>query len=213
MASLLSLPIHLVSDILCELDDICHLPSALLSHPIFYSAYQDSPSLPIDILRRQVGESLINLAIAALVSENDIRKLQDIDVYTFLTEYYDRPFELLDDHVHLTLAQALRVGRLHNAVELIRDEFSKRALSRLYNLNKEGPLSESRKRLSSGEDYRICRALYRIHTFNNLFLSCSEPDEHLKTEKTLFFERHSSWVNEQMFCVFDYLEDRLHVGR
>lgn len=213
MASLPSLPIHLVADILCELDDIAHLPAALLAHRIFYSAYQDTPALALDILRRQVGHDLITLAVAALVSERGIREARGVDGEAFLMRYYERPFELLGDHAHPTLAQALRMGKLHNAVEILQDDFSKRALSRLYNLNKEGPLSETRRRLSPGEQHRISRALYRIHIYNNLFLS--DPSQTLaqKPEKALFFERHSPWVNEQMFCVFDFLEDRLHVGR
>jgi hypothetical protein len=212
MASLPSLPIHLVADILTELDDIAHLPSALVAHRIFYSAYQDTPSLALDIVRRQVGDELMSLAVVALVSEREIRERRGVEPEAFLTKYYDKPFELLHDHAHPTLAQALRMGALHNAVEILQGDFSQRALSRLYNLNKEGPLSEPRRRLSTGERHRIARALYRLHIYNNLFLSSPSQVLSRKSEKAMFFERHSPWVNEQMFCVFDFLEDRLHVG-
>jgi len=54
MASILSLSLHLVADVLRLLDGIPQVPPILLSHQIFYSALLDTPSLPLDILRTQI---------------------------------------------------------------------------------------------------------------------------------------------------------------
>ncbi|KAF4464336.1 hypothetical protein FALBO_8837 [Fusarium albosuccineum] len=222
MASISSLPLHLVADILGLLDNIQQLPPVLLSHRIFYSALLDTPSLPLDILRTQIPENLLPLAVAAYTSQKSIRDLNGIDAETFLTKCYDQPLQDVGGHqLHLTLAQALQVGRIDDALSELRDEFTLCSLRRLYGVNHDDPISDDQA-LSAGEAYRISRALYRFQIYRNLFLDKEEdlfpsydqdededdssPD---KDQKKLFFDRHSPWVNEQLACVYDYLETRL----
>lgn len=225
MASLDSLPIHLIAEILRELDHVGDLPAVLLSCKALYSTLSDTPSLPLDILRRQIPEDLFDLALTALVSQRSIWEPMGIDVHHFLANYYDDPFGLLDSR-HLTLNQALHASRLHDAVSQLRDLVSGWGLRVFYS---KGPWSFRRRHLFSGrrppdyyegqrqplsptEDYRICRALYRIQIYNNLFFGRYVMLEGDLLQKALFFERHSPWVNSQLEFVWEYLENKIRDG-
>lgn len=233
MASITSLPLHLVADILRLLDNIQLLPPVVLSHRIFYSALLDTPSLPLDILRSQIPENLLPLAVAAYTSQKSVRDLHGLDAEAFLTRCYDSP--LLNIHgglLHLSLGQAIQVGRIDDALSELREEFTLCSLRRLYGVNSDESISDDQG-LSAGEEYRISRALYRFQIYRNLFLDKEvlEKEQDLfpsgygdddyyeeedtkpeKKQKKLFFDRHSPWVNEQLACVYDYLETRLTGG-
>ncbi|CAM1510998.1 Fc.00g085110.m01.CDS01 [Cosmosporella sp. VM-42] len=208
MAGLLSLPNHLLADVLCELDNIRHLRSALLSHSAFYAAFRVNSSIPVEILRRQIPENLFSLAIAAFVSRRSVRDPRGVDAGRFLTEFYDEPCGLLGQCERLNLVQALEIGTFHDTLVKLRDGYAKTTLRKLYNLNYNIELTAARAKISPGEDYRICRALYRFQIFRNLFLDQPLSLDSDKPSKALFFDRHSPWVNEQLSCVYDYLEER-----
>ncbi|KAJ4319554.1 hypothetical protein N0V84_006284 [Fusarium piperis] len=233
MASISSLPLHLVADILRLLDNIQLLPPVVLSHRIFYSALLDTPSLPLDILRSQIPENLLPLAVAAYTSQKSVRDLNGLDAEAFLTRCYDSPLQ--DIHgglLHLSLGQAVQVGRIDDALSELREEFTLCSLRRLYGVSSDESISGGQG-LSPGETYRISRALYRFQIYRNLFLDKEVLDKEQdlfpsgygdddyqdeeeeedtkpdKKQKKLFFDRHSPWVNEQLACVYDYLETRL----
>ncbi|RSL63079.1 hypothetical protein CEP54_005383 [Fusarium duplospermum] len=234
MASITSLPLHLVADILRLLDNIQLLPPVVLSHRIFYSALLDTPSLPLDILRSQIPENLLPLAVAAYTSQKSVRDLHGLDAEAFLTRCYDSPLRNIHGGLlHLSLGQAIQVGRIDDALSELREEFTLCSLRRLYGVNSDESISDDQG-LSAGEEYRISRALYRFQIYRNLFLDKEvldkeqdlfpsgygdddyyqdeEEEEDTKPEKKhkkLFFDRHSPWVNEQLACVYDYLETRL----
>ncbi|KAI8666997.1 hypothetical protein NCS56_00834700 [Fusarium sp. Ph1] len=232
MASITSLPLHLVADILRLLDNIQLLPPVVLSHRIFYSALLDTPSLPLDILRSQIPENLLPLAVAAYTSQKSVRDLNGLDAEAFLTKCYDSPLQSIDGGLlHLSLGQAIQVGRIDDALSELREEFTLCSLRRLYGVNSDESISDDQG-LSPGEEYRISRALYRFQIYRNLFLDKEVLDKEQdlfpsgygdddyqdeeeedtkpdKKQKKLFFDRHSPWVNEQLACVYDYLETRL----
>ncbi|KAI8717504.1 hypothetical protein NCS52_00826400 [Fusarium sp. LHS14.1] len=232
MASITSLPLHLVADILRLLDNIQLLPPVVLSHRIFYSALLDTPSLPLDILRFQIPENLLPLAVAAYTSQKSVRDLNGLDAEAFLTKCYDSPLQSIDGGLlHLSLGQAIQVGRIDDALSELREEFTLCSLRRLYGVNSDESISDDQG-LSPGEEYRISRALYRFQIYRNLFLDKEVLDKEQdlfpsgygdddyqddeeedtkpdKKQKKLFFDRHSPWVNEQLACVYDYLETRL----
>ncbi|KAF5025942.1 hypothetical protein F66182_1977 [Fusarium sp. NRRL 66182] len=223
MASITSLPLHLVADILGLLESVQQLPSVLLSHRIFYSALLDTPALPLDILRNQIPNNLLPLTLLAYKSQRSVRELNGISVEEFLTKCYNNPLQDADgDHLRLTVAQAFQIGYIDDTLSELRDEFALCSLRKLHGLNQDGSLTYDQG-LSPGEAYRVSRALYRFQIYRNLFLDKEqdldlfhsyedeeeeyiEPDESLKR---LFFDRHSPWVNEQLACVYDYLETRL----
>ncbi|KAJ9418490.1 hypothetical protein QL093DRAFT_2102502 [Fusarium oxysporum] len=199
MASILSLPLHLIADILRLLDNIQELPPILLSHRIFYSALLDTPSLPVDIIRNHIPDNLLPLAFTAFKSQTQI---------------------------HLTLGEALEVARVNDALSGLRDEFALCSLRKLHGVNQDEPMASDHGPLS----WRILSYLsciYRFQIYRNLFLDKEQEinlfpsydedeDEDLSSDnelKKLFFDRHSPWVNEQLACVYDFLETRLTGGK
>lgn len=211
MATISSLPLHLLADILRMVANVQHLPAVLLSHRIFYTAFLDAPSLPADILRLQLPDHLLPLALAAYASQKSVRDKNGLDANQFLTECYDKPFNALGGH-YITLDQALHISRLDDALTELRSEFCESTLQKLYGLGRDDPISAAQQRLSAGELYRISRALYRFQIYGNLFLDQEEGAEPNEAQKALFFDRHSPWVNEQLVCIYDYLETRLTGG-
>jgi hypothetical protein len=227
MASISSLPLHLVADILRLLDNIQQLPPILLSHRIFYSALLDTPSLPVDIIRNQIPDNLLPQAFAAFKSQKSVRETSGISVEEFLTHCYDNSLQNVDgSQFHLTVGQALEVVRVNDALSGLRDEFALCSLKKLHGANQDESIS-SDYGLSSSESYRISRAFYRFQIYRNLFLDMEQEidlfpsydddeDEDMSFDnelKKLFFDRHSPWVNEQLACVHGFLETRLTGGK
>ncbi|KAF5989306.1 hypothetical protein FBULB1_1049 [Fusarium bulbicola] len=222
MASILSLPLHLIADILRLLDNIQELPPILLSHRMFYSALLDTPSLPVDIIRSQIPDNLLPLAFTAFKSQKSVRETSSISVEEFLTHCYNNSVRNVDgSQLHLTVGEAVEVVRVNDALSGFRDEFALCSLRKLHGVNQDTPI-ESDQGLSPGEYYRISRAFYRFQIHRNLFLdkeqeidlfpSYDDEEEDSSSEnelKKLFFDRHSPWVNEQLACVYDFLETRL----
>ncbi|PCD29167.1 hypothetical protein AU210_011708 [Fusarium oxysporum f. sp. radicis-cucumerinum] len=223
MASILSLPLHLIADILRLLDNIQELPPILLSHRIFYSALLDTPSLPVDIIRNHIPDNLLPLAFTAFKSQTSVRETSGISVEEFLTHCYNNSMRNVDgSQIHLTVGEALEVARVNDALSGLRDEFALCSLRKLHGVNQDEPMASDHG-LSPGEYYRISRAFYRFQIYRNLFLDKEQEinlfpsydedeDEDLSSDnelKKLFFDRHSPWVNEQLACVYDFLETRL----
>ncbi|KAF5250552.1 hypothetical protein FANTH_4189 [Fusarium anthophilum] len=222
MASILSLPLHLIADILRLLDNIQELPPILLSHRIFYSALLDTPSLPVDIIRSQIPDNLLPLAFTAFKLQKSVRETSSISVEEFLTHCYNNSMRNVDgSQLPLTVGEAVEVVRVNDELSGLRDEFALCSLRKLHGVNQDTPI-ESDQGLSPGEYYRISRAFYRFQIYRNLFLdkeqeidlfpSYDDEEEDSSSEnelKKLFFDRHSPWVNEQLACVYDFLETRL----
>ncbi|KAF5715090.1 hypothetical protein FMUND_7003 [Fusarium mundagurra] len=223
MASILSLPLHLIADILRLLDSIQELRPILLSHRIFYSALLDTPSLPVDIIRSQIPDNLLPLAFTAFKSQKSVRATDGISVEEFLTHRYNNSVRNADgSQLHLTVGEAVEVARVNDALSGLRDEFALCSLRKLHRVKQDEPIG-SDQGLSPGEYYRISRALYRFQIYRNLFLDKEQEidlfpsydddeDEDLSFDnelKKLFFDRHSPWVNEQLACVYDFLETRV----
>ena len=136
MASILSLPLHLVADVLRLLDGIHQPPPILLSHRIFYSALLDTPSLPLDILRTQISKNLFSLVIATRRSQKHVRDSSGIDVPDFLTEWCtDSPDDTGGYQPILPVVQALQIGHIHDVVLKFRDEFTLWSLRKLHGLS------------------------------------------------------------------------------
>ncbi|KAG5806140.1 hypothetical protein H9Q74_009496 [Fusarium xylarioides] len=124
--------------------------------------------------------------------------------------------------LHLTVGEAVEVVRVNDALSDLRDEFALCSLRKLHGVNQDEAI-EGDQGLSPGENYRISRAFYRFQIHRNLFLDKEEEidlfssydddeDEDSSSDselKKLFFDRHSPWVNEQLACVYDFLETRL----
>ncbi|KAH7173541.1 uncharacterized protein B0J16DRAFT_350365 [Fusarium flagelliforme] len=231
MASILSLPLHLVADVLRLLDGIHQLPPILFSHRIFYSALLDTPSLPLDILRTQIPKNLFFLAIATHRSQKSVGDSSGMGVQGFRKKCCtDSPDDIGGNQLIIPVGNALQIAHIHDVVLQLRDEFTLRSLRKLHGLSKDDCIPYDQE-LSLGESYRVARAFYRFQIYTNLFAESQEdPDlfawyesdgeettdeaeedipSPLKDQKYLFFDQHQPCVNEQLACVYNFLETRI----
>ncbi|KAF7559258.1 hypothetical protein G7046_g4890 [Stylonectria norvegica] len=215
MPPILSLPIHLVGDILRELDDVQYLLDAILSCQLFYIAFKETPALPADVLQRQLPEELFPLAIAAVVSHPSIRNLREISDSQFMNDYYDDPFGAVGGRAGFTLAQAMRVVDLCRTVRKVYGICCERS-SRYFVFQAERRRGVGYNAMDPvpRHDPRWYRALFRFEIYCNLFYRSyqfrrSEEYIRQKASKALFFGRYAMPVNNDLRSVHDRLEERL----
>ena len=217
------LPVHILRLVLCQLDTIRSLGCAILSHSLFYVAFnEDSHTVVIEILALQIDLRLLPFARA--VQEADAVDNSDpATVETFLEDRLDERNPDAGDwsrlrSYQLSIPIAAAISKLHTIVDYFTDDFASRTLPYC-----EPPLGiRHRKRYPSlAESYRIQRALYRFQLYCSLFFRnasdlAPNSDRRQKIEFILhmgFFHYFSSWENEQLACMHDYLEKVLSDGK
>ncbi|RFN53678.1 hypothetical protein FIE12Z_2019 [Fusarium flagelliforme] len=130
----------------------------------------------------------------------------------------------------MPVGKALQIAHMHDVILQLRDEFTLWSLRKLHGLSQDDCIPDDQE-LSSGESYRVARAFYRFQIYTNLFAESQEdPDlfawyegdgeettdeaeedipSPVKDQKYLFFDQHQPWVNEQLACVYNFLETRI----
>lgn len=122
----------------------------------------------------------------------------------------------------LTLRAVLEIEITHRTIENLASSFAGLAMMRsAANLRGTTPGPPN-----PIEELRIHRAFYRFQLYCNIFgrralehagqtvpkeESCGRDGEDLECELDCFFWPWPPWVNEQLACVFEYLEDKLSV--
>jgi hypothetical protein len=91
---------------------------------------------------------------------------------------------------------------MHSIVQSFCDKFAAAAFEKLYEND-----NHAAGVLSSDENFRIMRALYRAELYWELF--GRESGGLVSNLGNGFFDRHSPWVNEQLACIHDFLEREL----
>lgn len=151
------LPVELVCMVLSALPDVMSLQAAVLSCPLFYTAFLPSEtSITTSVLLNQVDIRVLPDAIAAL--ESSLLQPSDIEnhypILNFLIEIMHQRPTL---PTSWSLKTALRLGRPHGYVEQVTKRFIEMALA-----DKSGPDATPQ------EEYRIQRALYTFEVYCNL---------------------------------------------
>lgn len=114
---------------------------------------------------------------------------------------YDRPSDLVNNMLFsVTIFDLHVMERRYDKFSELASDFAEVAWSRL-NEN-DGSLPEEIT-LSSAEHDRFCRAVYRLEIFHILE---GVLKNHGDAVYDLFFLRHSPWENEQMACIYHFLE-------
>ncbi|KAF4873563.1 hypothetical protein CGCSCA1_v007240 [Colletotrichum siamense] len=115
---------------------------------------------------------------------------------------YDRPSVLIDRILSsVTIFDLHVMERRYDKFNAIATKFAQCAWFRLH--ANDGSLPQE-VTLSSSEHDRILRAIYRLDIFYVLYkIIESHGDVY-----DLFFFRHSPWENEQMACIYHFLEMR-----
>lgn len=225
----LQLPLHLVGQILTQLDDLQTLDSAILSHPLLYASYKDlgATTVLLSIVRNQIPQDVMPYAIMAY-------KAQTVDLrhaYTLATRAFFRRSQrdFLDKYVQYSLPRekdaytvpsfAAALIKTHSAVQYFCNRFIQDVLPLAPQCIAPDSARLSPTAPSSTEVYRIQKALYRFQVYCNLRVRQESELEdgtdvgavHMRERDSLFHIQHlfsesSPWVNEQLACIHDYLE-------
>jgi hypothetical protein len=229
----LRMPLHLLTLILSELDDMQSLGSAIRSHRLLYAAYQDDTNTVLkSIIRRQIPPSLMRYAVAAYdahhTNRDDKEALSGL-VVGLLSRRDRRGRPLQESFLKHRIedktgaaALAASLSRTHSVIQY----FCRRFLADTLPLAPEvfGPARSPSAEASADEIFRTCRALYRFQIYCNVGFHDNhngEPGRDLsqgwssvlrECQEHTHFQAFSPWVNEQLGCIHDYLERVLSRG-
>lgn len=247
---LLELPIHLISMVLAQLDSMQSLGSTILSHSLFYDAFNDDTKRVVrSILRNQIPPELICYAEATfkarIVDNNDGKEISrllrsafesfdyELDGVSFqhwrLEWIFDHPLRgteaprasrrRQDNQSYSStgaISIASTISKTYGHVEYFCECFVRERMPLMHKLMGRR-LNPQDSRPSQMELFRIRRALYRFQLYCNLnFRDVVDfhPGRWVREMRNYrmarsFFNPFSPWVNEQLSCVHDYLEEVL----
>jgi len=154
-----------------------------------------------------------------------------IAVQDFLTKFCtDSPDDIGGNQLIMPVGKALQIAHIHDVVLHSQDEFTLKSSCKLHSLSQNDCIPDDQE-LSSGESYRVARAFYRFQIYTNLFAETQEDPEFfawyegdgeertdeaeedipspVKDKNHLFLDQHQPWVNEQLACVYNFLETRI----
>ncbi|KAF6800933.1 hypothetical protein CMUS01_15532 [Colletotrichum musicola] len=188
------LPLHIVSNVLANLQTHEQLGIAVRSHRIFRDALKDDPAIPYTLVRNQIPASVLPFTIAVMEStqNNASDGPSDKAIYCILDhlEANILSTEVGINHNSLTILAFLT--RTYEAVEVLTRAMYEEQLPLF--VDKLG-LDHRGTKITEQEAVRLGRALLRFQLMSNLFY----PEKR-------FFTAFSPWVNEQLSCVYKYLE-------
>lgn len=207
-ASLRTLPVELRQAILASLDDIRSVRAAVVSSPVFYRAFLGSKQQILStILHRQIPQSLFSDALAVLESTH-LQPWTKEGIQDFMTRWYKhRTFA----EPEWTLQTALAVSEIQQHVDFFSLDFVSSALSAhpLTGVPDVCPKPPTARELT-----RVQNAFYRFELYRNLFREYKWRQDRFTAveQRDVFFAKYSTWENEQLACIHDYLFRRLSIG-
>jgi hypothetical protein len=204
------LPLELRQQILASVPDVGTLRTAVLSCPVLYYAFHESPISTItSVLSSEIGPAVLPEA-AMVLEASSIGQciLSDPGMAdTILQKHW-----LQREKVRWkwTLTDALAISNLHFYVDSFAMKFASTALPRIPSCY--GQQSE----YSQQELERIKRALYRFEIYCNvfplkLFIDAGDLPGTTSTYDRIemltegFFSKFAPWENEQLTCIHDFL--------
>ncbi|KAK2764783.1 hypothetical protein CKAH01_04948 [Colletotrichum kahawae] len=204
-------PLHVVAVILTHLPSIQQLGLAILSHRIFHDALKDNfHSVVRGIIANQIPDITLPFALALLGStklsgdaEDSVHSLLE-DLSRGMSEPRRAATALLD----LSLDDYAFLSKNHAAVESLRDGFAREAIPAFV----ERLELEHAGHLNPQETFRLDRAFYRYQIMCNLYCGRKASERKFYLDfgrKHPFFTKFSPWVNEQLICVYHYLENKV----
>lgn len=201
---ILSLPCELVVNILRQFDHIDHLLYARLACRHINDSYMQHPSLSIEIVSRQIG-SLAPHAVAAFRCS---RKTATMDsCRSILAQLHHNPAELQEQLHTMTFEELAALSKRHDIVWGLTTSFATSAWTLI---GSQGSLI-----LSNTEEVRFCSAFYRFDLVCGALRARIRPAHEsraLMDAKRLLLWPYAPWVNEQVGCVYDFLEMSLMDG-
>lgn len=160
-------------------------------------------------VRLRITPALIPYTIALVEASRLPRPLVERSVMDLLDKLYSRPDRLGQTAcVHSeTLPSGLvqQINQTYDKIDTMTTDFAACALERI---SPGGRTASTSLPLSPAEHFRFCRAFYRVELVSTLF-RCGPSHEDMNR---WFFSRHPPWENEQLACVYAYLETKLDQG-
>lgn len=204
------LPLHLVAGILGHLGSFQHLGSAIQSHRVFLLAFKDNVrSITTGIITAQIPAGILPFAIALLESTSVDPGDRDA-VETLLMDLNKSILDPSNAAPHLlnaSVSQLVLMSKSYEAVESLRHGLVEELIPVL---NRKMGLSHPRQ-ISQHERFRLDRAFFRFQLMCSLF-SRGKTTTHPEHHSDLFFHSFSPWVNEQLICIYAYLERKVCNG-
>lgn len=205
--------LHVVAEILTHLDSFKQLGLAILSHRVFHNALHDNLHyVARSIITNQISDVTLPFALVLLKSarlsgddHDGIRNLLD-HLITDISE----PCHAAAALINLSLDEYAILSKNHAAVESLRDDFSREAIPAFV----ERFELEHAEHLNPQEKFRLDRAFYRYQIMCNLYCGRKGFERNLSPidRRYPFFSEFSPWVNEQLICVYYYLENKVVTG-
>lgn len=206
------LPLTVIANALSRLDSADDLYRAILSHRVFLDAFKDnSRTIVTQILNNRIPGSLLPYALALLHSSR-LPAVDDKAVHGLmerLETQLTNPDTPDRDLLPLSLSDRAFISRNHAAVESLSECFVKDTALQLCALM--GTTRDSEP--SQEERFRIARGFYRYQIMCNL---CCINDSSLpmcNLDQSGFLSLFSPWTNDQLRCIYVYLEDKASVGK
>ena len=212
-ATLLSLPVEAVGNVLRRVDSIATLHTLVRSTKLFSTALQQNSHILENILISSIPQNLLPYAIA--VQQASARGIAATDrpgqARALLDTLHNRPADLLRNLDNVQLAAGLEIERIHETSRRLAEEMVQKAVF----VVESGPPPGSVKVIppvSNSEMDRIIVALYRVELYFRLFRSADSYAAVAAAQEeqaSSFFGRFSPWANEQLACVHDFLERKI----
>ncbi|OHF01692.1 hypothetical protein CORC01_02883 [Colletotrichum orchidophilum] len=205
------IPLHILAEILSWLDTLADICPVIQSHRIFWEAFRiGTHAIARNIVARQIPPNMLPFA-AALIESKQIYIGSQATVKNVLLRLEAR---IHDDAANdgaffgrLTLLECASLSRDLSATVILKDDCiweSLAAFTSMFQIEHQANISEQ-------EHYRLNRAFLRYQLMCNLFCVASKaggPREGQENSQR-FFATFSPWVNEQLMCVYVYLERKI----
>jgi hypothetical protein len=206
MTSISQLPCETIAVILARLNHPDDLKSALLTCRYFYTAFKEVPGIEISVIQRQITPALLPyvVTLARIWSLKPMHSPRTDAARPLLDELHDRPKRLRARFATLPRDVIRCLSLNHDVIHEFAIDFSLTALS---NISSSNPPRE----LSPSEYFRFCQGFYRFELCCALS-QLSNPGPFEEEMYGWYFLRHAPWENEQLACVYQYLQARFSKG-
>lgn len=199
-----SLPPELAPAILSQAPDAPTLKNLILSGPSFYHGFFATPKQIIkSVLLNEFGPELLPEALATY---NSLRlpRIEFDSVREDLLLAIRNTWEMPDNW---TLSDSLALSKILSDVEYFTSEFSI-----AWSHPPKGTITTDEEPITQTEKQRVRRAFFRFQFYCNLFQR-HEGRPGPDARKQIFFDQFAPWELEQLATIYDYLLERLSIGR
>jgi hypothetical protein len=214
MSAITELPCEVIAAILRNLDNVQSLGPALLACRHFYTSFKQYHGIEAAILRRQVTPALLPYSVALLEASASSWPHSDprSSIPGLLDTLSNDPAQLSARVPSMPVSSLGIMARMHELIRSVATSFATEAWARLSS-GKDGD-GDGGLVLSPAENFRFCRAFYRLELFYRLARGGGDQagGDFAEGIDSWFFSRQSLWENEQIGCAHEFLEARFCQG-